>query len=107
MTGPAELIWAALDLDGTLIESVWPEPGLGKPIKANIAKARELRSRGYKLVIHTARGWEMYQAIEKHLAEHDIPFDKIVCGKLLARIYCDDRAVPAGNSTWLPEYNGL
>ena len=107
MTGPAELIWAAMDLDGTLIESCWPDPGLGRPIPANVAKARELRQRGYKLVIHTARGWEAYQAIESHLAEHDIPFDKIVCGKLLARIYVDDRAVPASAAVWLPEYHGL
>lgn len=107
MTGPEELIWAAVDFDGTLAESVWPEAGIGRPIDRNVAKVRELSARGYKIVIHTARGWEAYQPIETWMGQHAVPFDKIVCGKLLARVYIDDRAVPANAAVWLPEYHGL
>src|SRR5690242_14912830 len=107
MSGPDELIWAAVDLDGTLAISVWPEPGIGEPIGVNVAKALELRKRGYKIVIHTARGWEHYQEIEQWLVKHGVPFDKIVCGKLLARVYIDDRAITARSAVWLPEYHAL
>ena len=107
MTGPAELIWAAVDLDGTLAVSVWPEPGIGEPIRHNVAKLKELKARNYKVVIHTSRGWEHYAPIEAWLESHGIPFDKIVCGKLLARVYIDDRALAADEAVWLPDYHRL
>lgn len=97
-----KLIWAAVDLDGTLAESVWPEKGIGKPIKRNVVKLRELHTRGWKIVIHTARGWEDYELIESWLRYYDLPFSRIVCGKILAQIYIDDRARHAEDSHWLP-----
>lgn len=96
------LIWAAVDLDGTLAEDVWPEPGIGEPIRVNVVKARELHRAGYKIVIHTARGWEAYELIESWLQHHDIPFSRIVCGKVLAAVYVDDRAVHSEDAVWLP-----
>ena len=50
---------------------------------------------GYKVVIHTARHWEHYKYIEEWLNEHDIPYKSIICGKLLAHRYIDDKAIPA------------
>ena len=106
-SGPEVLTWASIDFDGTLATSIWPEPGIGEPIQRNIAKVHELTRRGYKIVIHTARGWEAYKQLATWLTEHDVPFDMIVCGKLLARIYVDDRNIDANAAVWLPEYHGL
>ena len=97
-----ELIWAAIDLDGTLAEPVWPAKSIGAPIARNVAKLFALRAAGYKVVIHTARGWEDYEMIESWLMYHNIPWDKIVCAKLLAAVYVDDKAVHESEGSWLP-----
>lgn len=97
-----ELIWAAVDLDGTLAESVWPQTTIGNPIWRNVDKAAELRVNGLKIVIHTARGWEDYEMIESWLDFYHVPYDKIVCAKLLARVYVDDKAVHESEESWLP-----
>ncbi len=96
------LIWAAVDFDGTLAEHVWPDPGIGEPIQDNIDKLVELVQNGYKIIIHTSRGWEGYELIEAWLNHYSIPFDRIVCGKLLAKVYIDDRAIPADAESWMP-----
>lgn len=105
-----ELIWAAIDLDGTLAEGVWtPESNgreIGAPIERNVRKLEALRSAGYKTVIHTSRGSEHYETIEDWLEFHHIPYDHIVCGKLLAAIYCDDRAIYSEDESWLPRDKG-
>lgn len=102
-----ELIWAAIDLDGCLAEGTWtPESNgrdIGKPIERNVRKLEKLRWNGYKIVIHTARGWEHYEAIESWLNYWGIRFDRIVCGKLLAAVYVDDRAVESEQHDWTPE----
>ena len=105
--GPrADLRWIAVDLDGTLAEPVWtpenPTLEIGLPIDKNARKVWGLHASGYKIVIHTSRGWEHYEAIEGWMNYWGIPFDKIVCGKLLALRYIDDRAVNADEESWLP-----
>jgi hypothetical protein len=97
-----KLIWAAVDLDGTLAQPVWPDPGIGEPIRLNVVKVRELHRAGYKVVIHTARGSEAYELIEAWLNHHDIPWSRIVTGKVLAAVYIDDRALNADASSWIP-----
>lgn len=97
-----ELIWAAVDLDGTLAEPCWPHPGIGAPIQAGWIKVQRLVDAGYKIVIHTARGWEDYELIESWLRHWGIPFSRIVCGKVLAAVYVDDKAVNASADSWLP-----
>jgi hydroxymethylpyrimidine pyrophosphatase-like HAD family hydrolase len=102
-----ELIWAAVDLDDTLAEGVWtPESNgrnIGAPIERNVEKLNELVASGMKIVIHTARGWEHYQSIESWLDHHQIPHHRIVCGKLLAAVYVDDRAVESEQESWSRE----
>lgn len=103
----ADLRWLAVDLDGTLSTPEWPTgnyPGwpLGEPIRENVLKLGAAVLRGWKIVIHTARPWSDYEMIEKWLRAHEIPFDKIVCGKLLAAAYIDDRAIPADADRWYP-----
>lgn len=102
----ANLLWIAVDLDGTLAEPVWtpenPTSDIGDPIKRNVVKLREAVRRGMKPVIHTSRPWSDFEAIEAWLIHHGIPFKAIQCGKLLAALYVDDRARHADESTWLP-----
>lgn len=100
------LLWIAVDLDGTLAEPIWtpenPTSAIGDPIKVNVLKLREAVRKGYKVVIHTSRPWSDYEAIEAWLNLHEIPFKAIQCGKLLAAAYVDDRAIHAGASNWTP-----
>lgn len=103
-----ELIWAAIDLDGTLAATVW-SPGsttipIGPPIPENIAKLQALVDQGRKIIIHTARPWSDYEAIEHWLNWHGIPWSRIVCGKVLAGIYVDDRGVHASEDEWTVDY---
>jgi hypothetical protein len=100
------LLWIAVDLDGTLAEAIWrpsnPTAAIGAPIKRNVVKLREAVRAGYKPVIWTARPWSDFEAIEAWLIHHDIPFKSIVCAKILAALYIDDRGRHESESSWLP-----
>lgn len=96
-----ELIWYAVDLDGTLAEPVWPDPGIGRPIHRNIDKLEELVSAGKKIVIHTSRPSSDFELIESWLIHYHVPFDRIVTGKELAHRYIDDKAVHESMPSWL------
>lgn len=101
-----ELLWLAVDLDGTLAEPVWrpdnPTSEIGAPIPKNVEKLRAAVAAGYKPVIHTARPSTDYEAIEAWLRHHEIPFSRIQTGKILAALYIDDRARHADAESWLP-----
>lgn len=104
---PRKLLqWAAVDLDGTLAEGIWtpdnPTSQIGSPLWHNVDKVLELDAQGYKIVIHTSRGWTDYENIERWLNHFEIPHRRIVCGKLLAKIYIDDRARFAEDESWIP-----
>lgn len=109
VVGPrSELLWAAVDFDGTLTESVWtPEDPVatpGPPKLSSLVKVRDLHLAGYKIVVHTARPWADYEIIEQWLVRHRVPFKGIVCGKLLAAVYIDDRAIHVDDN-WLLQAN--
>jgi hypothetical protein len=99
------LNWSALDLDSTLSTGIWtpddPTRRIGAPIEANVAKLLELVQAGWKIAIHTSRPWSDYETIELWLRFHRIPYQLIVCGKLLAGKYVDDRAINAEEGSWL------
>jgi len=91
-----ELKWLAVDFDGTIATSSGhPDYIIQDPIIENIEKLKRCSEKGYKIVIHTARHWEDYKAIEEWLDNHQVPYKAIVCGKLLAHRYIDDKAIPA------------
>lgn len=100
------LKWLAVDLDGTLAEGIWtpeePTSEIGDPIWANVQKIRDLAQAGWKIVIHTARPWHDYESIEAWANFHQVPWKSIVCGKLLAAAYIDDRAIDAADEDWTP-----
>jgi hypothetical protein len=105
------LIWAAVDLDGTLAEGVWtpdnPTSEIG-PMKVYPSgkSARdlvdELYEAGYKVVVHTARGYTDYENIERWLRHNKIRFRHIICGKVLAAVYIDDRNKDINDESWVP-----
>lgn len=95
-----ELRWYAVDFDGT-IATKNEDYSIGEPIEDNIKKLQEVIDAGYKIVIHTARHWEEYQDIEQWLKKYKIPYKGIVCGKILAHRYVDDRGINADERSWL------
>lgn len=95
------LNWYFIDLDGTLAHPVWPDPSIGEPIEENIKKLQEVIDAGFDIFIYTARHWGDYKMIQQWLRKHKIPFKGIVCGKPLVLKMVDDRAINAGDKTWL------
>jgi hypothetical protein len=94
------LLWLGVDLDNTIAEAIWPESGIGPPIWGNVEKLKAARDAGKKIVIDTSRPWFEYEEIEAWLSFYLIPFDKIVCGKLLVWRMIDDRALPPETEKW-------
>jgi hypothetical protein len=103
-----DLKWLAVDLDGTLAEPTWtpvnPTRAIGEPINRNVLKLWEAVKAGYKIIIHTARPWTDYELIESWLMVYGIQFDRIICGKLLALAYIDDKAIHEGDDSWIPSW---
>lgn len=95
------LKWLAVDFDGTLAESM-PDYSIGPPITENIAKLLKCSEKGYKIIIHTARHWEEYKPIEEWLDQYNVPYKAIVCGKVLAHRYIDDRNIDI-NKEWVDQ----
>lgn len=99
-----KLLWISVDLDGTLAYPTWkPDQKrsvIGDPIPANIAKLHAAFAAGYKPILNTARPWADYEMIEAWLEEHNIPIQRIICGKLLVHKYIDDHAIDAREPRW-------
>lgn len=100
------LKWLAVDFDNTLAETLWtpenPTRRAGDPIWPNIDKLFKAIDAGFKIVIHTARSWTDYEYIEWWLNRWHIPYHHIVCGKILATAYIDDKAINADAPSWIP-----
>lgn len=98
----ARLIWAFVDLDGTLADTKPPHFDLkeAEPIKENLVKLDQLIDAGYKIWIHTSRHDDDYQEIEDWLERWNIPFRGIRTGKPLGALYIDDKARNASDS-WI------
>jgi len=89
-----ELKWLAVDFDETLAKnSGYPDFTPGEPVEGAVEAMKKLNNLGWKIIIHTARHWSDYSGIENWLNFYKIPFRRIVCGKLMARYYIDDRAI--------------
>lgn len=106
MTLRSELLWLAIDLDGTLAEPLWtpsnPTSEIGAPIWKNVQKLLQAVNAGYKVIVHTARPSTDYEAIERWLNEYGIPFKFILTGKVLAALYIDDRGRHESAESWIP-----
>jgi len=87
-----ELKWQAVDFDHTLVDDDY-NLDEATPVPENIKLIQELHKKGKKIIIYTARHWDQYPLIEEWLDNNEIPYKAIVCGKLLAENYIDDRAI--------------
>ncbi len=86
-----DLKWILCDLDCVLAKGIWPEEGIGDPIEGAVPAVNLLTSKGYKIIIHTARPWSDYENIENWLNDNGIIFSRIICGKPLVKFSIDDR----------------
>lgn len=92
-----------IDLDGTLAADVWPLAGIGKPLPAAADMLRYYWSKGWAIVIFTARPESHESRIWSWLRKND--FEKyvynVVCGKPPAALYIDDKSWnPVEEGTW-------
>ena len=77
----------AFDLDGCLFTSDQPHEG-------NLAVLRDaFESPGSFVVIHTSRSYSMFEETRQLLLKNGVPFHALVCEKMRASVYYDDRAV--------------
>lgn len=55
--------------------------------------SKQFYTRGVIVIVHTARPESYRKLISDWLATHDIPYHAIVCDKLPADVYVDDKAI--------------
>jgi hypothetical protein len=93
------LRWVSVDFDETIAHnSGYPDYIPKEPLGGVKEKLEALEEKDYKIIIHTARPWADYTNIEQFMDYYKLPFRRIVCGKLLAKYYIDDRN--AGGLNW-------
>lgn len=86
------LTHVGIDFDNTLVESVFPQPGIGPLLpgaKAALAKLVEL---GLKPVIYSARPWSDLAAVENFIRDEGLPIKRVFLGKPLFKLYIGDEA---------------
>lgn len=100
-----KLKWYAIDFDGTIAVSTWsvdnPNAKPGPPLPGVRNKLWEIRDEGGKIIVHTARGYADVHLIEAYMDHYELPFDKVICGKLLAHVYIDDRNKAISDESWV------
>lgn len=84
----------ACDLDGTLCEGeAFSDIDCinAKPIWKMIKKINALHRKGNFIIIYTARKEYLRNATEYWLKKHQVEYNVLVCGKMWATVYIDDR----------------
>ena len=89
-----ELKWLGIDFDQTIASnSGAPDFTPLEPLDGAKEALDLLVSKGWKIVIYTARAWHEYDIIENWLNKYNLPFRRIVCGKLFVKWMIDDRNI--------------
>ena len=97
----------AVDFDGTIVLSAWPE--IGEPIPGAIDTLRQWHQEGHHIIIWTCRAGPELEACREWLDAHGVRYDAINCNlperiefyggsdtsKVSADLYIDDKAVGA------------
>lgn len=94
----------AVDFDGCLCTSQWPE--IGQPNRQLIRMLKTARSRGNKVILWTCREWKLLDDAVKWCEHQGLRFDAVNenlpemnqlygndCRKIGADIYIDDKAM--------------
>lgn len=86
----------AVDFDGTIVENKFPEIGELKP--GAIEALQALKSKGYKIIIHSARSSTPEgnaNEMKAFLDKNQVPYDEIhsSAGKPIASAYIDDKSI--------------
>lgn len=89
-----DLKTVSFDFDGVLAQPIWPEMGIGEPIQMGLDLLAAYWGHGCRIIVFTSRHWADYEMIRGWL-EFRVPgmVDQVICGKPLASLYIDDRAV--------------
>jgi len=89
----------AVDFDGTITNGgEWNEES--NPMEPNHAMKQHLikefdGTKGAFIVVYTARPHIHHEFLRRWLTKYGIPFNAIVCGKVRADVYIDDKAINA------------
>lgn len=84
----------SLDLDGTLVEDATTIMDLSfRPIKGAREFTRKLKKDGFEIFIYTARPNTQAKEIRNALVKNGILFDHVICNKIIAHYYLDNRAI--------------
>jgi len=85
-----------IDFDG-VIQSKEPQwknvMCMAEPMPGAVKAIKELKAKGFEIVIHTARPWWVKHPLVFWLKWYKIPYDKIVMGKPICEYYIDDHAL--------------
>jgi len=86
---------ACVDFDGVLAyhEEGWPITKVGKPLKAGVTLVRNLKAKGYRVVVLTARPKELHSHLGAWLRNNGFQVDAVTNVKPPAEFYIDDRAI--------------
>jgi len=83
-----------IDVDGTICdERKTFEKSLAEPKQDIINIVNKLYSAGNRIIIYTARGWGEYSMTERWLEDNGVKYHQLLCGKPIADVFLDDRAV--------------
>ena len=84
----------AIDLDGTLVHDAKTLSDVSfTPLKGVSEFTTRLKNLGCTIVIHTARPHTQFKQIRDALYRNGIIFDSIVCAKVPAHLYIDNRGL--------------
>jgi len=87
-----DLKWLLIDFDKTIAQQAsGPNYTPGDPMPGVQEALKELQDMGYKIVVFTARHWADVIVVEKYCEDHDIPYNKVICGKPLGVLLIDDK----------------
>lgn len=97
----------AIDFDGTLCHSAWPD--IGEPIQAVIDTCKQCKVEGVKLILWTCREGDKLSAALAWCKERGLEFDAVNdnlpelqelfgnnCRKIAADYYVDDKNIMLG-----------
>ena len=82
------------DMDGTICSEEKTYSRALASVKDGAKESLEdLKSRGYKIIIYSARSWQEYEMTEDWLNKNNIPYDQLILGKPIGDYWIDDRAI--------------